>query len=292
MYDEAFEITRTFHKDLEDLFNALVIENGVRLFYERRSKQYTNNLTIKPYEKINLRGIIQSFVSVFLNEPYKGHRHESKLLQEYKNKIFIDSQSKYPYYVASLILSKMDREYRIGTIPKDLLPYKMHLCWIIKELLEPNSPTINNEKEIDQYCKNIQKKILDSKIWNDKVQESYKRFLSIQELWISEKGIAYKYGIKDSTDFFAFLQSRIHTQTIPFITRDNPLLCRGTVIKVILGRHGRHYGFISKMPNDIFFHEMDNPGLDFSKLYAKDVLYATDRDKITGKEKAVHMQLI
>ena len=105
VYDEVFEITRQFHKDLEYLFNALAVESGVRLFYERRSKQYINNPTIKPFEKVNLRGIIQSFVSIFLSEPFKGHRHESKLLQEYRNKIFIDTQSKYPYYMAALILS-------------------------------------------------------------------------------------------------------------------------------------------------------------------------------------------
>lgn len=90
VYEEAFEITRQFHKDLEDLFNAFANEIGIRLFYERRSKQYFNNPTIKPFEKVNLRGIVQSFVSIFLNKPFEGHRHESKLLQEYRNIIFID----------------------------------------------------------------------------------------------------------------------------------------------------------------------------------------------------------
>ena len=168
VYDEAFEITRTFHKNLEDLFNALVVENGTRLFYECRSKQYSNNPTIKPFEKVNLRGIIQSFVSIFLNEPYKGHRHESKLLQEYRNKIFIDSQSKYPYYIAALIYSKIDHEYRAGIIPKELVPYKMHLCWMIKESLEPNSPMINDEKEIDRYCEQIRPCLKNRYCTNDK----------------------------------------------------------------------------------------------------------------------------
>lgn len=290
VYDEAFEITRTFHKNLEDLFNALVVENGTRLFYERRSKQYSNNPTIKPFEKVNLRGIIQSFVSIFLNEPYKGHRHESKLLQEYRNKIFIDSQSKYPYYIAALIYSKIDHEYRAGIIPKELVPYKMHLCWMIKEFLEPNSPMINDEKEIDRYCEQIKGKILNSEIWLANVQRVYQKFLEIQALWISEKGHSYKYGIKDSVDFFAFLQEQIHTSINKQITNDKPLQYRGTIIKISLDRHGKYYGFISKLPNDIFFHERDNPGLRFSTLYAHDVLYYTKKDKVTHKEKAVNIQ--
>lgn len=290
VYDEAFEITRTFHKNLEDLFNALVVENGTRLFYERRSKQYSNNPTIKPFEKVNLRGIIQSFVSIFLNEPYKGHRHESKLLQEYRNKIFIDSQSKYPYYIAALIYSKIDHEYRAGIIPKELVPYKMHLCWMIKEFLEPNSPMINDEKEIDRYCEQIKGKILNPEIWHANVQRAYQKFLEIQALWISEKGYSYKYGIKDSADFFAFLQEQIRTSISKPITNDKPLQYRGTIIKISLDRHGKYYGFISKLPNDIFFHERDNPGLRFSTLYAHDVLYSTKKDKVTYTEKAVNMQ--
>lgn len=292
VYDEAFEITRLFHKNLEDLFNALAAESGVRLFYERRSKQYSNNPTIRPFEKVNLRGIIQSFVTVFLNEPYKGHRHESKLLQEYKNKIFIDSQSKYPYYVGALLYSKVDREYRKGTIPRELSAYKMHLCWMLKEYLEPNSPNINNEKEIDKYCDKIREKILNEAIWETNIQKVCQRFLEIKELWISEKGDSYKYGIKDSVDFFAFLQAKIHVPATTHAVSNTPLQYRGTVIKVSLDRNGKYYGFISKMPNDIFFHEKDNPGLRFSALYAHDVLYSIKEDTVKHKEKAINVQLI
>ena len=224
------------------------------------------------------------------NEPYKGHRHESKLLQEYRNKIFIDSQSKYPYYIAALIYSKIDHEYRAGIIPKELVPYKMHLCWMIKESLEPNSPMINDEKEIDRYCEQIKGKILNSEIWLANVQRVYQKFLEIQALWISEKGHSYKYGIKDSVDFFTFLQEQIRTSINKPITNDKPLQYRGTIIKISLDRHGKYYGFISKLPNDIFFHERDNPGLRFSTLYAHDVLYYTKEDKVTHKEhwKAIH----
>ena len=286
VYDEAFEITRQFHKDLEDLFNALATETSIRLFYERRSKQYFNNPTIKPFEKVNLRGILQSFVSIFLNEPFKGHRHESKLLQEYRNKIFVDSQSKYPYYMAALIFSKIDHEYRTNALPKELAPYRMHLCWLVKELLLPNTPTINNEKEIDRYCEQLKKNLLDEKKWNETLKNTCQLFTNVQQEWIEEKGHSYKYGIKDSAEFFNYLREYVHTRQQVNIIEDKPLQYRGTVIKTRIDRNGRNYGFISRLPDNIFFHEQDNPELNFSNLYAHEVLYNITQDKF-GNDKAV-----
>lgn len=286
VYDEAFEITRQFHKDLEDLFNALASETSIRLFYERRSKQYFNNPTIKPFEKVNLRGILQSFVSIFLNEPYKGHRHESKLLQEYRNKIFVDSQSKYPYYMAALIFSKIDHEYRTGNIPKELVPYKMHLCWLVKALLAPNTPTINNEKEIDKYCDRLKESVLDEKIWNETLKNTCQLFTNTQQKWINEKGPSHKYGIKDSVEFFHYLKDNAHTRQEVDTAEEEPLQYRGTVIKTRLDKNGRYYGFISRLPDNIFFHAQDNPDLDFSNLYAHEVLYGIKQDNF-GNDKAV-----
>lgn len=291
VYDEAFEITRQFHKDLEDLFNALAVESGVRLFYERRSKQYINNPTIKPFEKINLRGIIQSFVSVFLSEPFKGHRHESKLLQEYRNKIFIDTQSKYPYYMAALIFSLIEHEYRANAIPKELSPYKMHLCWLMKEIAAPNAPTINNEKEIDRYCEQLKEKILDATVWAETLKKACHLFAGAQTEWISEKGASYKYGMKDSTEFFVHLKEHVRTHQELDAVDEKPLQYRGTVIKTGIDRNGKYYGFISMLPDNIFFHEQDNPGLSFSNLYAHEVLYSIKKDK-NGNEKAIEVALI
>lgn len=291
VYDEAFEITRQFHKDLEDLFNALAAENGVRLFYERRSKQYWNNPTIKPFEKINLRGILQGFVSIFLNEPFKGHRHESKLLQEYRNKIFIDTQSKFPYYIAALIYSKFDHSNRAGEIPKELSPYKMHLCWLVKELCVPNAPTINNEKEIDRYCEQLMAKLLDDGEWKKTLAKACKVFADKQRAWISEKGNSFKYGIKESTDFFVYLKSSLYMQTIveskENVNDTDTLRFRGTVIKIRVDRNGFYYGFITRLPQDVFFHEKDNPDLSFDDLVDKEVLYSIVTDDISRNEKAV-----
>jgi hypothetical protein len=67
VFDEAFEITRTFHKNLEEFFFSLAGENpNNKLFYERRSKQFAGNPTVTPFQKVNFRIIIQSFVQYLL----------------------------------------------------------------------------------------------------------------------------------------------------------------------------------------------------------------------------------
>lgn len=92
--------------------------------------------------------------------------------------------------------------------------------------------------------------------------------------------------MKDSTEFFNYLREYVHTQQKVDIIEEKPLQYRGTVIKTRFDRNGRYYGFISRLPDNIFFHEQDNPGLNFSNLYAHEVLYSIVKDKF-GNDKAV-----
>ena len=99
--DEAFEITRDFHKNLENFYLSMPVDASYeKIYYERRSKQYADNPTILATQKINFRLLIQSIVSLFLEKPNYGYMHEAKLLQEFQNIIFVDNQSLFPYYVA------------------------------------------------------------------------------------------------------------------------------------------------------------------------------------------------
>ena len=188
--------------------------------------------------------------------------------------------------MAALIFYMFEHEYRANTIPKELVPYRMHLCWLVKELLAPNTPTINNEKEIDKYCEQLKEKLLDEKTWNETLNRTCRLFTNAQQEWIEEKGQSYKYGMKDSTEFFNYLREYVHTQQKVDIIEEKPLQYRGTVIKTGFDRNGRYYGFISRLPDNIFFHEQDNPGLNFSNLYAHEVLYSIVKDKF-GNYKAV-----
>lgn len=291
VYDEAFEITREFHKELEQFFMAMSNSN-TKLFYERRSRQYFDNPTITSLQKVNLRVLIQSFVSLFLNQPHKGHRHPAKLLQDFKNKIFIDTQSKYPYFVSCKLHQFFEISINKSRIPKHLRTYKMHIIWIFQNIAEGTPPNINNEKKIDGYCTRILSLLEDEHRANDLLQEAISSFVKIKNEWISEKGESFKHGIKDSAEFTQYMKNSLALKRSEPLIEESPLQFRGKVIKIGLDKHNRFFGFVSKYPDNIFFHENDNPGLDYRELMGLDVLYIPKIDDVTKNEKAIGVCLV
>lgn len=288
VYDEAFECTRPFHKELEELFSALSTENPEnRIFYERRSKQFADNPTVKSSEKISFRILIQSFVSVFLNCPHKGHKHESKLLQEFKNKIFIDTQSKLPYYVSCLMYSNTEQMFKKHQEYRNLKTYKFQILLIIRELCNNDNFSINNEKNIDSYCEKILTILYDNEKFENVFLKAIAEFNRLVSSWTDLKGETYKYGVKDSADFTQYMLDNICSEQ-----KFDVLPYRGTVIKISIDRHKHYYGFISKQPNNIFFHSADNRDIDFPNMLNKDVVYEIEKDPVNNMERAINIQIV
>jgi len=290
VFDEAFEITKPFHKDLEAFFNALPFNpSNEKIYYERRSKQFGDNLSILSRQKVNFKILIQSFVSIFLKEPHKGHRHESKLLQDYQNIIFIDNQSKYPYYTAALIFQKVELAYRRDLIPNNLRAYKAQLSFLLKETLAPNCPSINDEKRIAEYCENLLQKLWDKTAFDTGITDTVRLFNTITDKWIEQRGEKYISGIKDSADFTKFLIDSTSSDTTGQVIASKKL--RGTIISVLTARNGRQYGFISKHPRDALFHENDSTIKDYLKFLGREVLYDFNIDE-NGRERAMNIEII
>jgi len=287
VYDEAFECTRDFHKQLEELF--AVISDGQqrdKIYYERRSKQYSNNPSIKSSQRISFRTLIQSFVSVFLNEPHMGHKHESRLLQEYKGKIFIDTQSKLPYYVAALIFTKIEQYLKKERSYKHIKTYKAQIVMVFRILAGGYEYDINNEKNIDSYCQRLLEKIYDEDAFKQLFFDAVKIFEETVKEWVEEKGADYKYGIKDSSDFTGFLLRKLRISNLPNVAY------RGTVKKIALDRYKHYYGFIANNCSNLFFHSSDNPKLDFTSILDEEVLFDVVTDEVTNYKKAINVRLV
>ncbi|MFB0921613.1 MAG: AIPR family protein [Oscillospiraceae bacterium] len=290
VFDEAFEITKPFHKDLEAFFSALPLDsNNDKIYYERRSKQFSDTPSILSWQKVNFKILIQSFVSIFLKEPHKGHRHESKLLQDYQNMIFIENQSKYPYYTAALIFQKVELAYRKDLIPNNLRAYKAQISFLLKETLAPNCPSINDEKKIGEYCEDLLKILWDKTAFDAGISETVRLFNTITSKWIEQRGEKYISGIKDSADFTKFLIDNINSGSSEQIITNKKL--RGTIVSVLNARNGKQYGFISKYPRDALFHENDSVINDYTKLIGCEVLYDFIKDS-NGRERAMNIELI
>ena len=293
VFDEAFEATKKFHKDLEDFINALSPEYE-KFYYERRSKQYDHNPSINHFQKINLRLIIQSFIGMFINEPHISHRHESKLLEMYSNIVFQEYQSKLAYFTACLAFYKIESLFRKSLLDKrSLYAFRTHLLMIFREIVAGSCPDINNEQMIDEHCHLVLKVLKD----NEKTTEYFKRageiFEEVRTHWITELK-KDQYRIKDVKEFTDLLLSRIrkvNTITTDLVD-DTNYRYKGKIKKIIKGRYGSFYGFIERNPLDIFFHSSSAKGINLFDKEGTFVSYKVTTNPKNGQLIATNMELI
>jgi len=264
VYDEAFEATKKFHKDLEDFINALSPDYE-RFYYERRSKQYDHNPSISHFQKLNLRIIIQSFIGMFVNEPHISHRHESKLLEIYSNLVFQDHQSKLPYFTAALSFFKLEKLFRTRVFDiKSLYAFRTHILMIFREIIGGNRPSINNQLIVDEHSQLILAVLKDANKTKEKFTDAINIFNEVRKNWI-EVLKRDQFRIKDNKDFTDLLLTRIRkVNTITTdLVEDKNYRYSGNIVKIIKDRFGSYAGFIERKPNNIFFHSSSAKGINF-----------------------------
>lgn len=167
--------------------------------------------------------------------------------------------------------------------------YKYHILFVLAVNVAGFPPDINKEKIIDRYCEKIVKSFADRKVLIKKVDDSVNMFQEIIESWVCMKGESYYHGVKSNQDFNDFLLEYLHRNISKESISEseyNVKEYRGTVIKILLDKKNNYYGFISRMPDNIFFHVKDNANIVFSELYAKDVMYKIKKD-YKGNERAI-----
>lgn len=295
VYNEAFETTRDFHKHLEEFINVIQSpESGNRIYYERRSRQYSREPNISSGRIIGLKALTQSFVSVFLSSPHLGTSHEAILLKKFKNSIFVEGQSFLPYYASALMCLNFEELRRNGMIDRDIENYKHHIMFIVCETIAGICPSINNSSKIDEYCKKLIPEIINANHYTMEIEKANETLKKVKKEWIKAHGSKYRHGIKDNSNFTKFLITYIrggNTDNIEYDT-EQALVLRGRVIKCRRDRNGFNYGFIQRIPNDVFFHERDNSKLDFNAIYGKTVLYHLFTDSVTGEDRAEIIEVL
>lgn len=285
VYEEAFETTRRFHKDFEDFVNIMNVPNLQKVYYERRSKQYYFDTQIKPYQKFNLRMLIQSTVALFMNKVEISHRHESKLITQYKDILFVEGQSFYPYYIAALLTVNLDYIMKKERSLSDLRNYKMHILFVLQKMNMGATPDINDEDKIEKYCKEFID-ILTEKDFKQLVLSAADCFRKLMKQWTDERGYNYKFAIKDNHEFTEFMLEQLRGNAK---RKQTDRIYHGMVMSVDTDKHGNLYGFIKCRPNNIYFNELDNPGMNIS-YEGKKVSY---RIVGTGDEsRAVNVKLV
>ncbi|BAZ85458.1 AIPR family protein [Dolichospermum compactum] len=151
---EAFLSLQPFQKALEDFYNSFTSEEDkeYRLYYERRSKQYENQILNKS-KVVSITYQIKCFVSMFLDMPHSTHRYYGELLKANEDKIFVETHSFYPYYISCLTCHLWENAIRSDTINQRYKKFRYHILMVIRILLKgaDKSPLANSKKSNSYY---------------------------------------------------------------------------------------------------------------------------------------------
>lgn len=173
--DEAFVALNKFHKRLQDYYIVISNEMPVKLFYERRSKEYFNSdKRIDKGRIINLHSQIRSFTSIFLAQPQLAYNNNPTEILRTKSKLlFQDNHHHIPYYTASYILQGFHKEIAIGNIEPSfaLFRYYIGLIYRVLSTKEFKNPYFNSEKMVP-YCYKILNSLNDDNIRRKLFQDS------------------------------------------------------------------------------------------------------------------------
>ncbi len=289
VYDEAFEIIRDYHKELEEIFPNVQNPKNITLYYERRSKQYQSAPVVRQEQKVSFRLLIQGFIAMYLNEPENAYRHESKLIRDYKKKVFLESHSKMVYYMIGLFGYYIDLFFRQKPqLSKEYKGFKYHIMMLSRLIINDKMPSINKEKEIDQYCMGVINEMC--KNYPAIIQKAINRWEECKIIWTNKMKKSV-YGIKDVSEFTKLLLEKSEKN----IQGIEPIVAMGVVNKVMYDKFNYFCGFIKSTPSDIFFHERSNPKLDFPNIEGRKVTYQVQEYKKQNGEitnVAIDMRII
>ena len=151
-----------FHRKLEAFYNTF---SGVqRLYYERRSKQYSYGNDIEKNRIVSISMQIKAMASMFFDKPHLASRFFGKLMSSVEG-IFNEQHKLLPYYTSAYTLYKIDYLFRNKLIDIRYRKFKYFILMLIKyDLSTEKIPELNSNK-MDKLCENILKVIND----NDKL---------------------------------------------------------------------------------------------------------------------------
>lgn len=155
--EEAFETTRDFHKDLEQIFIIMQKDKGYNLYYERRSKQYWFNSKIKKYQIISMPIILNCFMSMFLDMPHSTHQYYGSMLKEHRKNLFDDSHRHLPYYLSAFLFNKITHMIYKKNLHISFRDLKYMYLYCFKLLFWSPSPQNFNSKSLDAHVESILK---------------------------------------------------------------------------------------------------------------------------------------
>lgn len=307
VYEEAFETLKPFHKGLEEFFKSMnQQDSNIRIFYERRSKQYANMANIRKDEIITFPVLTQLYVGIFREEPHNAYRAVSTLLSLNKDKIFCEGQEYYQYYFPVYLFRKFNHFFtdeELRTSYKKYKTYKYHLFMILKILLGGSTQTFNDQQKIKDYSLLICNEL-------NRLKKSEVEALFIEATNIFDSAlIKWEFklsksrdGIKDNKEFTKLLLEEVYNKGQIGLNKSSYLpkevaeydYYTSEILFTHIDKNDNPYGFIYYPPNNIYFHSKFSKKLNFNtpNLKGKKVRFRVFTHPSNGQLNAKDVELI
>lgn len=162
-----------FQKSLESFFNSFPPKK--KLYYERRSRQYSTVSGIEKVRIIDKKIQLRAFAAMFLDDAHRAARYYSDLRTQVPNgKIFNDTHKLEPYYTAAYSYYKLEFFFRNNQIPVKYKVARYHILMTVRHLIgDGDAPAINSNK---------------MSAYSNKISE---------ELWVDQKALdAFKAAVE------------------------------------------------------------------------------------------------
>lgn len=155
--DDDLSARDEFHRQLEDYFANQPRDR--RLFYERRSKQYTARPDVEKTRILTRPQIARAYAAMFLDET-TATGHYKRLIQTRGDDLFQSSHPPLPYYTSAAAYYRLEWLLRNRRLPTVYGPARFHLLAGIRlRLVGKHVP--RNHRSLTNACT----KILDV-MWN------------------------------------------------------------------------------------------------------------------------------
>jgi cold shock CspA family protein len=241
---EALRSLAPFQKKLEEFYAAVGRDRRIRLFYERRSKQYEQE-QLPRHQVVSLATQTKCFIAMFLNEPHSTHRYYGELLNSYDGRLFLESHSPMPYFVSGLAFVTLETILRSDESFRDLRQLRYQLLMVFRLLNEPEKLPFLNSTKIDRYCEGLLKVLDDAMA----VTHAFEKAFALVRSEFAHAPVTAEHPSRTKA-FTASLVSRAGAEASSVAAVDRE---RGTVLWFSTTRG---YGFIksAKQGDDLHVH--------------------------------------
>jgi hypothetical protein len=156
--DEDLKALEILQKELESFFEAHPTEK--RLYYERRSKQYSAVPGLEKTRIITRAQLVRSYAAMMLDEPWRAGRYYKELLRIRGSEIFRSGDYPDPYYVSAVASYRLEYFFRNGYVDGKYKPARYQILMGIRHFAESGEvPT--RRRDLEKYCSRLADRLWD-----------------------------------------------------------------------------------------------------------------------------------